>query len=52
MYDGVLIQGWDPILPVCGGTSMALFSTDVLERASGLWHAFGQPISCKNFNSK
>ena len=27
---------------------MALVSTIALQRASGLWHGFGQPISCHN----
>ena len=43
-----MIRGWDPILPRCGGTSMALFSTHSLGRVSCLWHGFGQPISCQN----
>ena len=46
--EGFLIKGLNPLLPECGGNTMALFSTNLLERVSGLYHIFGEPISCQN----
>ena len=49
---GLPIRGWNPILSGYARTSMALFSTNLQERASGLLNELGQPTSARIVTSK
>lgn len=40
LLEGLIIRAWYPLSPECGGSSIALLGTDILERATGLWHGF------------